>query len=109
VIDLVVNHHGVKTFEKALKTLSALVQADYPQMVGAHGLGIETGKAEATIKVSPLLCSVRDRRIDQRDGRIGFPLMILSATQSDHDHPAVNVDLRGGQPDPVRAVFQCVL
>jgi hypothetical protein len=109
VVNFVVNHHSIKAIEDTVKGLSPLVEAGYSQVMRAYGLSIETGKAEAAIKVSLFLCSVYDLGVDQRDGRIGFHLRTISATQSNHDHPAMDADLRGGQTDPSRAVFQCVI
>jgi hypothetical protein len=102
VINLVVNHHRVKAPKDALKGLAPFIQAGYTQEMRAYRFGVKAGEAETAIKISLLVASLSYLRVDQRNGRTRLPLSIASSAQSNHYDPAMNVNLRGGQPNSLR-------
>jgi hypothetical protein len=65
VIYLVMNHHRVEALENSIKGIARLIQAGYPQVVGAHGLRIEAGEAETAVEISLLVSGLYDFRVDQ--------------------------------------------
>ena len=82
VVDLVVNDHSVKAFEDAIKRLSPFVQAGHSQVVGPHRFSVKAGKAEATIKVSPLIPCFYDLGVDPRNRGVGPDPGLVAAAQT---------------------------